>query len=286
MNEFIKDITIEYIKNTEIGANLFKIIELFQRVQEDAYAYVSSDDPTQLKLLRIGTALAFSVIRKLFAGKAFKDFDNEDWNDIAESIEENAILIDGQAYSVMIFTMYANYLDFSVKVLTSRGVSGNKCEAIGQIANEVRDLGKQLSAEEIGEADYTERCLWLLLEAMIKLLAAYGSLLIGEEKAEFAEAVMMYSFEYGRLTLYKQEQAILSEYLEHQGEVDAELDEKLSAYKELLEQRIAEFDNLMDHAFDSDLPTRLRASADIAILAGAGESEVLDSVEKIDTFFL
>lgn len=286
MDEFIKDITIEYIKDTEIGANLFKYIELFQRIQEDAYAYFSSDDPEQLKLLRIGTVLTFSVIRKLFSGKAFKDFDDEDWKDIAESIEENAILIDGQAYSVMIFTMYANYVDFSVKVLKERGVSENKCEAIGRIANEVRELGKQLSSEEIGESEYTEKCLWLLLEAMIKLLAAYSSLLIGEEKAEFAEALAMYSFEYGRLTLYKKEQAILAEYLEHQGEVDEELESRLLAYKKELQKRQEEFDDLIANAFDPEFSKRLKASADIAIYAGVDASEVLDSVEKIDSYFL
>lgn len=286
IEELLRDISFEYLKNTKLGENLQRAMVGIEKAQEVAYTYINDDSSDQLKKIKIGTTLVFAILKKLYQGKTIKDFNENDWKEIAFMVAEHAILEDGQSYSVKVFLAYADYVDSSVKLLEVRGISGDKCNAIRMISVEVRDLSDCLLNGDISEVDYTERCLWLLLEAMIKLIATYGTFLVGEDVAEFNQSVAMFAFEYGRYSLYRREQEILSGYLEHQESVDLELEDKLSAFREELLERSKEFENLIDDAFDPDISKRLRSSVELARNAGVAEDEVLDSVEKIDEFFM
>ncbi len=286
IESMVKDLTIEYLQNTGIGDSLMKAMSVMQNVQETAYAYVNDDSPEGLKYIRIGTVLAFSVMSKIFAGKSIKEFDEDDWKEIAENISEKAICIDPRQYSINVFLAYANYVDESIKTLKNKGVSDDKCDAIGRLAEDVRTLSDQLINDEISEVDYTEQCLWLMLEAMIKLLATYSSIYIGDDASEFVQSVAMFAFEYGRYTLYRQEQELLTLYIEHQHEIDDELKEKLSEYQKEMQKRQEEFEELIADAFDKDIASRLKSTVLIARNAGVEESEILDSVQKVDDFFM
>ena len=281
-----KELSIEYLQETEIGQRLQSAMATYERVQEIAYAYVNDDSPEQLKTLRVGTVLSLSVLRKLYAGKKIKKYDNEDWKEIFENVAENSILVDPSQYTINVFSTYANYIDVSVQVLKKRGISEDKSEAITPIAEDIRELSKQFNNSEISEVDYTEQCLWLSLEAMIKLLCAYSVLLIGDDAAVFAQGLAMFAFEYGRYSLYRQEQEMLAYYLEHQKKVDSELSSKLIEYNQEMEKRQKEFELLIKDAYEPDVMTRLRSTVMVAKNAGVKDTEVLDSVEKIDDFFL
>lgn len=286
IEEMINGLTLDYLKNTEVGGKLQKAMAGLEKAQEVAMAYVKDDSPDKLKTMKIGTVLTLSVIMKMADGKPINKFSDQDWKDVALDVADFAIMPDGQQYSVSVFLAYAKYVDVSVEVLEARGVSSEKCESIRTIADKVRNLSDQLKAGSISEVDYTEQCLWLLLEAMIKLIATYNRLLIGEDLAEFTENVAMFAFEYGRYSLYKQEQAILQEYLEHQCDVDMELGQKLSAFREEFRERSKEFEILVSAAFDVDISKRLKSTVDLAKKAGVDENEILDSVDKVDEFFM
>ncbi len=285
IEKLIKDITIEYLKDTCIGENLQKAMQGISKVQETAQAYVNDDSPDHLKIMRAGTVAAFAIVSKVAEGKPIKEFDNQDWKDIANKISKYAVLPDGRAYSIGIFRVYANYVDISVSVLKKSGISEKKCDAISLIADEVRDLSNQVSVDKIPETAYTEKCLWLLLEAMIKLIASYSEIVVGEDLAEFHQSVSMLAFEYGRYTLYKQELKIVNQYLMHQEEVDAELENGLEVFRNALDERSKEFNGLISEAFDPDIAKRLMASVNLARSVGVKESEILDSTKKIDDFF-
>ncbi len=286
IESIVKDITIEYLQDTEIGENLKKAMSVMQNAQETAYAYVSDDNPEQLKQIRIGTLLVLSVLNKVFSGKPVQEFDNDDWKEIATAVSDNAIRIDPSEYSVRVFTTYANYVDISVKVLKAMEIPDKKCDAISAIAQNVRDLSTEFKNGKISEVDYTEKSLWLMLEAMIKLLATYSSRFIGNDASEFAQSVAMYAFEYGRYTLYRQEQEILTLYIERQQEIDDELEKKLSEYQKEMQKRQEEFHSFIDGAFDKDIASRLKSTVQIAKSSGVNESEILDSVQKVDDFFM
>ena len=285
IEELLKDITLDYLKDTEIGTNILKAMQGIQKAQEVAMAYVNDDSPDHLKMMRAGTIAAFSIISKIASGKPVKDFNDQDWKDIAGKVAEYAILTDGQLYSVRIFEAYADYVDISVKVLELNGISEEKRDAISAIAKKVRGLSKDLANGKLTEVQYTEQCLWLLLEAMIKLISSYSAVIVGDELAEFSQSVAMLAFEYGRYTLYKQELDILNQYLEHQEAVDNELEDKLKAFKDMLQERSKVFDDLVTDAFSPDIEKRLMSSVELAKNAGVDESEILDSIEKVDDFF-
>ena len=285
IEQLLKDITFDYLQDTEVGANILKAMQGVEKAQEVALAYVNDDSPDHLKMIRVGTIAAFSTVSKVAAGKPIKEFNDQDWKDIAEKVADYAVLPDGQQYSVRIFEAYADYVDISVKVLELNGISQEKRDAISAIAKKVRGLSKELAKGKIAEVDYTEQCLWLLLEAMIKLLSTYSTIIVGEELADFSQSLGMLAFEYGRYALYKQELEILNQYMEHQSDVDAELDAKLNAFKETLQERSEVFDGFIEDAFSPDIQKRLMSSVELARNAGVEESEILDSVEKIDEFF-
>ncbi len=285
MEGFLKDLTVEYLEESDIGKNILKAMAGVQKAQETVMAYVNDDSPEQQKAMRAGTVIAFAIVSKVASGRPIKDFTKEDWMDIASKTADYAVLMDGQRYSEWIFSVYARYVDISVKVLEMNGISQEKRDAISKIAEDVRNLGKQLEDGQIEEPAYTEQCLWLLLEAMVKLLSSYSVVIVGEELADLNQSVAMLAFEYARYTLYKQEQEILTQYLNHQSEVDEELKEKLDAYKQELQSRCDIFNDLVSDAFSPDIALRIKSSVDIARNVGVDESEILDSVEKIDDFF-
>ena len=285
IEELLKDITLDYLKDIEIGANIQKAMNGIAKAQETVLAYMNDDSPEQLKRIRIGTIATFAILGKIASGKNIKEFDKQDWIDIASKISDLAILPDGQQYSVEVFEAYADYVDISVKLLDKNGISKEMCEAISRIAKEVRKLSKDVSKGIISEVDYTEKCLWLLLEAMIKLITSYSAILLGEDLAQFNQSVAMLTFEYGRYSLYKRESEILNQYIEYQAKVDAELEAKLDKYRDEIQERSKVFDELLANAFSGDISDRLKASAEIARNVGVDETEILDSVEKIDDFF-
>ncbi len=281
----LKDLTIEYLEESDIGKNILKAMAGVQKAQETVMAYVNDDSPEQQKAMRAGTVIAFAIVSKVASGRPIKEFTKEDWMEIASKTADYAVLIDGQRYSEWIFLVYAQYVDISVKVLEMNGISQEKCDAISKIAEDVRNLGNQLEDGQIDESAYTERCLWLLLEAMVKLLSSYSVVIVGEELADLNQSVAMLALEYARYTLYKREQAILEEYLSHQHEVDDELDCKLAAYKLELEDKSKVFKSLLEDAFAPNIANRLKASVEIARNVGVDELEILNSIEKIDCFF-
>ena len=286
IEQILKEITFDYLQNTEIGANIQRAMDGIEKAQEVAMAYVNDDSPNHLKMIRVGTIVAFSIVSKVASGKLIKDFDDQDWKDIAVKIADYAILTDGQQYSLRIFEAYADYIDISVKVLELNGISKGKRVEISVIAKKVRGLSKELANGKLSEGEYTEQCLWLLLEAIVKLLSTYSTIIVGEELAEFNQNVAILALEYGRYSLYKQELEILNQYLRHQGEVDDELEDKLNDFKDTLQERSKVFDNLIADAFSSDIEKRLISSVDLARNIGVDETEILDSVEKIDDFFM
>ena len=282
----LKELTIDYLKETGIADNLQRAAELYQKAQEIAIAYVNDDSPENLKQMRIGTVLVFALLSKVAAGKTVKAFTQDDWKDIVAKVSDYAIFIDPKQYSIGVFSVYANYIDMSVKVLLDGGAPEDKCANISGIAHNIREMADELQKGNISESRYTEECLWLSLEAMIKLICAFNTAAWGSDIGEFAESVAILAFEYGRYTLYKQEQALLTEYLDHQSEVDDELNAKFAGFCDDMQARRDEFEDLIKSAFSQDIKARLKSTIDIARNAGVDEAEILDSTEKIDDFFL
>ena len=143
-----------------------------------------------------------------------------------------------------------------------------------------------LKNEEITEAEFVEACLWLSLEAMVKLLSLSLTVVIGKEYAELAQAVSQLAFEYGRYVLYAKEQAILDSYIQNQYALDKQLEEEYAAYLKEVQEQAEQFSKLIEEAFSPDIHEALMSSAALARSAGVKEEELLVTLEDVDLFFL
>ena len=135
-------------------------------------------------------------------------------------------------------------------------------------------------------SDYIEDCLWISLEAMLKLLASTAALCNDQRIADFAQALTSYAFEYGRLMLYSRELEIVNQFIESQYQLDAELEQKYAAYLEDLQKESHQFYTLIDNAFAPNFRDSFLHSILLAKTAGVKEEEILSSTEDIDSFFL
>ena len=285
LNEHIMHIAIGTLKDTPVYESLKKDIDSLYKYQEVLYVYAGNSDEAGLNTLKIGTILAFSIIGKIIQGKYPKTFDKDDWQDILDNVVDYGIMIDPQRYTEFVFELFAAYIDFSVEA-NKETVKGKSAEEIKAIAEEIRSMTNRLEKGKINEADYVDSCLWSSFEAMIKLLAVYSTKGVGEEYALFIQAVADFSVQYGRLALYRKELDLLNGYIEGQEKLDEELDAKYNAYLKELQAESSIFDDLITNAFSEDFDQRLRNSVDLAKNAGVSDDRILDSQEKIDSFFM
>ena len=145
---------------------------------------------------------------------------------------------------------------------------------------------QQLLDGKITEVAYTEDCLWISLEAMMKSMATYVGCFTGEQYSELIYAVSSLAFEYGRLVLYRKEQALLEEYIRNQYLLDDQMQVKFDAFKRELQEESNRFNTLVADAFDPDYRKSLIGSVELARAAGVKEDEILKTVDDIDDFFL
>lgn len=285
----IQDIVIDELLSSPAGQLLQKAMRTIEKVQENLYALATSEDSEKLKLLKIGTVFQIFLVDTLAAGKRPKELEAEDWKRIAEKVSQYAILGTEQQYSEFVFTLYANYIDISVKALNLIA-SEQSASSIGELSAEIRSKTKALQNDEITETAYVEDCLWLSLEAMIKLLATYLSVklgpFIGEDRAQLLQAASNLAFEYGRYVLYAKEQAILEEYIRNQHVLDEQLQAKYDAFLAEVQENADRFNHLIEVAFTGNLHESLLQSVELARAAGVKEEEILKSVDDIDAFFM
>lgn len=285
--------SIDELLDTPALQKLTRIMEAITFVQENLNAFVESDDDIKRKLIKAATVFQIFLVQTLAEGKKPKDLTNEDWKIIAEKVSQYAIMSNGQQYSVFIFTLYADYIDASVDWLIGRA-TGEACAkamdeagtCIKELSASIRYKTEQLHCGELSEVDYIEGCLWISLEAMIKLLAYSLMPKIGPEFTYLTQAVAQLAFEYGRLVLLTREQTLLESYIENQHVLDEKLQAEYEEYLAELNEYSDRFRGLIDAAFTPGIHDALIHSADLARAAGVKEEELLTSIEDVDDFFL
>ena len=248
--------SIDELMDSPALQKLTRIIEAITFVQENIKAVAESDDDIKRKLIKAATVFQIFLVQTLAEGKKPKDLTNEDWKIIAEKVSQYAIMSDGQQYSVFIFTLYADYIDASADWLTGRSADEATVKAmhesgacIKELAASIRYNTEQLQAGELSEVNYIEGCMWISLEAMIKLLACSLTPKIGPEFDYLTQAVAQLAFEYGRLVLLTREQKLLESYIENQYKLDEKLQVEYEEYLAELNEYSERFKSLIDAAF-------------------------------------
>ena len=257
--------------------------ELVETVQSILCAMSDGDDAALVRL-RAGMVVTLSVLQRMSTGKTPRDFAVEDWAAIAHEIEAYAVSVDGQSYTAFVFCAYAAYIETSAEKLEEY-VPAQRRDSIRALADELRERTCALEDGEVGEAAYTEECLWVCLEAMVKLLSATAFLRFGNA-GEFLVNLADYGVAYGQLTLYRKEQTVLQDILNSQEVLDRELQARYEDYLADLDAQSAQFQLLVRDAFCTDVRGTLKASAELARTTGVPEEEILKTIDDVDRFFL
>ena len=281
----IKELTLQYLLESPLGKDLEEGLAYLERIQDTLYHLINKEDSDSLTKMKAGTVLTFAVLKQIAAGKQPQDFSEEDWKQIANQVIDYAIIMDSRDYSIFVFQLYAEAIDGNANMFAANGRE-DRADQIRALAEELRAKEKKLQEGEIKETDYIDDCLWIALEVVLKILLAYFSSLNQYGLTELADGGVMYAFEYGRLALFQKEQRLLAEYLEKQEQLDAELEQKLHDYQEELRLYSEQFTDLTKRAYDPDFREALIGSVALAKAAGAEGDEILDSMDKIDDFFL
>ena len=281
----LKDLALDQLMKSPVGDKLQQAMHIFQNVQNHYFALSEKQDEMGMTGMKVVTILSFAILRKIADGKMPSELDGQDWKEIAAVVSEFAILSDDQQYSVFIFSLYEQYIRHSV-IQIADVIPEKTAQAINAIADELHFKATALSSGHISEVTYIEDCLWISLEAMIKLLACTAALSKDERLTDFAQALASYAFEYGRLMLYRRALEIVNQFIESQYQLDSELEEKYAAYLADLQKESEQFYMLVDNAFAPDFRDAFLHSILLAKAAGVKEEEILTSAEDIDSFFL
>lgn len=284
IEKHIKDLTIDYLSNHNIGNRLEKAVSVFEKLHTNIVGLANKEEEAGITGLKVITVMTFSVLKKIGEGKNIQDFSKQDWSIIVDEVSQYAIIQDETQYVLSVFHMYEKYIRASADYV-EQFASEQKVAEIRLLADEIEEKTTLLKEELISEVSYIEQCLWIALEAMIKLIAASAAKIMVEEYADLAYALAAYAFEYGRMTLYKREQELINEYVQSQYILDGELQEKYNQFIEMLNAQSKQFILLVDNAFTPAFREQFLGSANLAKSLGVSEKEILTTVDKIDSFF-
>ena len=285
----LKKLTLDVLKDTPAENELKKVFAVFEKTQIVSLSLNNIKDERDLTLTKIGTILSLDFFSLLLGGKKPEDITQEEWENIACDVIDKAVIMDGQSYSVYVFDLYREYIELSANVLRKSTKSTNRqcdIDSISALASDLDEKREQLHNGEISEIDYTEECLWIAFEAMIKCLAVHIGLRIPEEYGNFIISSSDFAVAYARLVLYRKEQELLDIYLDNQYQLDEQLEEQFNQFKIELQEEANRFNTVINNAFDTDIRSAFKGSVELAREAGVNEEEILKNVSDIDDYFL
>ena len=219
LEQLLKDLALEQLTKAPAGEKLQQAMQIFQTVQKHYFAFVEKQDELEMTGVKAITVLTFSILKKIADGKIPSNLNEQDWKEIATVVSQVAVFADDQQYSVFVFSMYEKYIRDSVDQIEGCISEETAC-VINALADELHNKAAALEAGYISETTYIEDCLWISLEAMVKLLACTAALLGDQRVADFAQALASCAFEYGRLMLYSRELEIVNQFIESQYQLD------------------------------------------------------------------
>ena len=285
INAYLANLAIEELMQSKWGDKLRVAMSIFESAQEHLYALADKKDEMEMTKVKAATVLTVSMLTKVSKGKSPTQFTADDWKSVVSDVSEYAILQDNQKYSEFVFFMYEKYIRFYGRQI-SIYASEETVNSIFSLADELQNKTKALNNGELSEVTYIEDCMWISLEAIIKLLASTAMQLGNNEYTRFAEALALFAFEYGRLRLFQPEQELLDMYLVSQYALDKQLQDKYEAYIAELKKQSEQFMSLVDNAFAPDFRHAFLHSILLAEAVGVGSDEILTTDEDIDDFFM
>ncbi|MEV0080527.1 hypothetical protein AB0H58_29310 [Nocardia neocaledoniensis] len=223
-----------------------------------------------------GTAFVLAVFTKRREGKRLKEFSGQDWLDIAGASSVGFGKGGVRGLSIYGLTNFT---------ATSAAVASSIVTASFSIAEQANKLRRN----EIDELEFIETSEMIALEAAVRALSSFvgqATIPVPILGAVIGNAVGTVMYKAVASSLTKREAALIERYVEEQRVLDEQLTAEYQALLENLDRSMSEYLALLERAFSPDVEVAFVGSVALAASLGVAADEILDSEEKIDTFFL
>lgn len=222
------------------------------------------------------SSLCLEINKKRKEGKKLKDFNGDDWKDIAGATGTGTLKGGIRGASIYTLTNYS---------ATPAAVASAIVTASFGVADQVY----QLKQGQIDEQTFIENSETLCLDASISALSSFaGQVLIPVPVigAVIGNTVgtMMYQIAKDNFSSY--EQKIFEEYKESIYLVDKELNEQYQEFVDEMGKDMQIFMELLDKAFAPDISLAFEGSIELAKSCGVPTEEILVGKDKLTAYFL
>lgn len=223
-----------------------------------------------------GTTFLLSVVAKRRAGKRIKDFSADDWIEIGGDAGFGFAKGGVRGFSIYTLTNFT---------ATSAAVASSIVTAAFGIAEQAHKFRRG----EIDEMAFIENAELVSLEAAISALSSFvGQALIPVPilGAVIGNTIGTVMYKVASSSLSEREAELIARYLEEQHALDEQLDAQYKDLVSKLDQAMFEYLGLIERAFSPDVELALIGSVELALHLGVSSEEVLDSEERIHSYFL
>jgi len=221
-------------------------------------------------------ALCLGIAEKRRSGKKFNAFDEDDWKEIAATTGKGTLK--GGIRGASIYTL-TNF------TATPAAVASAMVTATFGIAEQAY----QLKRGNVDEQRFIENSEMLCLDASVSTLSSFaGQVLIPVPVlgAVIGNTVGTMMYQIAKDNLSAREQKIFEEYAEAVRQLDVSLQDQYQEFVDEIGKDTKLFMELLDRAFAPDIRVAFEGSIDWAKSCGVPVDEILDSKEKIASFFM
>ena len=223
-----------------------------------------------------GMTFIIDIAKKRKEGKKFKDFDGDDWKEIAGDTGWGVVKGGVRGLSVYVLTNFT---------ATPAAVAS----AIVTASLGIAEQAHMFRQGKIDELSFIENSEMLCLNAAVSALSSFaGQVLIPIPVlgAVFGNAVGTMLYKISKDNLSAKEQKMIEKYLKEIGELSADLQKQYKAFLDELSDNMKLFMSILDRAFAPDIRIAFAGSIELAKQIGVPEEEILDTKEKIVSYFM
>ncbi len=222
-----------------------------------------------------GTAFGFAVANKKKEEKTLKTYTEEDWNDIFKATWKGTFKGGIRGVSIYALTNFT---------ATPAAVAS----AFATASFGVADQAHLYRNGQLSDIQFIENSEMLCLDATISALSSFiGQVAIPVPVlgAVIGNAVgtTMYKIAKGRFS--DKEQELVKEYLETVGNLEESLTKQYAEYVDKINKELLYYLEIIEQLYSFDVMTVFDGSVRLAKSLGVPADEILDSREKIQSFF-
>lgn len=223
-----------------------------------------------------GMSFCMGVAAKRREGKKLKDFDQDDWKEIASETGMGTIKGGIRGSSIYLLTNYT---------ATPAAVAS----AIVTASFGVAEQAHQYRQGELDEVAFIENSEILCLDAAVSALSSFaGQVIIPVPVvgAVIGNAVGTMLYQLAKDNLSTKEQTLLEEYLKSTRQLDEELKVKYQSFIIGLSESMKQYMDILGRAFSPDIRIAFNGSVELAKEMGVPTDEILDTKDKVFAYFL